>query len=590
MIVGMKKITLLCLDRDQDPTLAALGELGVVHLSPLQDPAGDDMAELRDAGDNARRALAILQAGRAADGAPLDAGLSGGDLVQSVLDKSAEIRTLTERVEALTREQARFAPYGAFDPARIASLAEMGVTVKLGWAPGRVPVVVPSGVQAFTLSEDKSGRTIALVGLGDFEWDGILVDLPDRPTAEIVRDLAEQHEALARAKVELAALTAAAPRIEETIAGLATRLAFATARAGMGAANRVCYLQGFCPADAVANIQAAARENGWGLIMEEPAAEDRVPTLIRSPKWVQPIKVIFDMLGILPGYREVDISAAFLLFLSIFFAMLIGDAGYGCLFLLFTALARARFRKAPAQPFVLMTVLSVCTVVWGVLTGTYFGIAEVPALLDAARVPWLGNDRNLMTLCFLLGAIHLSLAHAWNAILAINSLRALAQIGWGCVTWMMFFAARWVILDEPFPGWVAWMGIAGVIAVVLFMTPLKQLKTEWTQHVMLPLSLVGNFVDLVSYMRLFAVGSASLALAQATNELAVQEGAGLVVAGLGGALILFIGHTINILLGALGIVVHGVRLNTLEFSGHMGLEWSGVKFEPFEVTKQQLET
>jgi V/A-type H+-transporting ATPase subunit I len=114
---------------------------------------------------------------------------------------------------------------------------------------------------------------------------------------------------------------------------------------------------------------------------------------------------------------------------------------------------------------------------------------------------------------------------------------------------------------------------------VLFMTPLRRLRAEWFNHVMLPLNLVSNFVDVVSYVRLFAVGMATFAMASAFNEMAGGMARG-AVGHLAAAALLFLGHTLNILLASMGVLVHGIRLNTLEFSGHLGLEWSGRPYRP----------
>ena len=98
---------------------------------------------------------------------------------------------------------------------------------------------------------------------------------------------------------------------------------------------------------------------------------------------------------------------------------------------------------------------------------------------------------------------------------------------------------------------------------------------------MFPLNVISNFVDVVSYIRLFAVGSASLAVAMSFNEMALEKGISSVFAGFIAALILFLGHGLNVALMALGILVHGVRLNTLEFSGHVGVQWKGIPYTPF---------
>jgi V/A-type H+-transporting ATPase subunit I len=105
------------------------------------------------------------------------------------------------------------------------------------------------------------------------------------------------------------------------------------------------------------------------------------------------------------------------------------------------------------------------------------------------------------------------------------------------------------------------------------------MKTEWIGHVMLPFDLIGNFVDLMSYIRLFAVGTASLAVAQAFNGMV---GFNSFFAGLFAAFVLFVGHSLNIILAFMGVLVHGIRLNALEFSNQMGLEWAGYAYQPFE--------
>ncbi|MBS1193828.1 MAG: V-type synthase subunit, partial [Methanomicrobiales archaeon] len=95
------------------------------------------------------------------------------------------------------------------------------------------------------------------------------------------------------------------------------------------------------------------------------------------------------------------------------------------------------------------------------------------------------------------------------------------------------------------------------------------------------LSFMNNITDVISYIRLFAVGLAGLAIAETTNMLAGQFGTG-IVAVVAGIVILIFGHTLNIILGPMSVLVHGVRLNVLEFSGHANVTWSGVAFEPLK--------
>ena len=107
----------------------------------------------------------------------------------------------------------------------------------------------------------------------------------------------------------------------------------------MGAAEAIAYVQGFMPATDVERVRDAAARHGWGLLVEDPGPEDDVPVKLRQPAWVKPIQAVFDGINILPGYAEADVSAVFILFFSLFFAMIVGDAGYGSVFLVLTLLA-----------------------------------------------------------------------------------------------------------------------------------------------------------------------------------------------------------------------------------------------------------
>jgi V/A-type H+-transporting ATPase subunit I len=145
----------------------------------------------------------------------------------------------------------------------------------------------------------------------------------------------------------------------------------------------------------------------------------------------------------------------------------------------------------------------------------------------------------------------------------------------------MFAIARHMVLGEHMPSPMWTVLAVGTALIVLFMTPIAKFKDEWFNHVMLPLSLVSNFVDVVSYLRLFAVGVAGFEVAKAFNNMAADAASG---GGFGyatAALIAVFGHSLNLALCAMGVLVHGVRLNTLEFSAHLGLQWNGFSYRPF---------
>jgi V/A-type H+-transporting ATPase subunit I len=588
MIVPMKRLTLLCLQRDQDTSLDRLRDLGAIHLTPAAPPDSDDWNAARLALEAAQAAAEVL-AGQAA---PVDGGAAGlavDAVVSETLLLIRQRKDLQAALDPLQRERAAIEPFGQFEPESVQRLAATGVFVRL-YVLGRKPVDVPAGASLKVLREDASGRYAALVSRSESaSLAGRELPLPARSLAACDRDLAAQGESLGAIDRRLGELAARLADVRTRAKVLTDTVTFLEARDGMGQAGLIAYLQGYCPAERADDLRKEAAAHGWGLLLADPEPGAPVPTLIRNPAWIEPVKAIFKIIGIVPGYQEVDISGVFLLFYSLFFAMLVGDAGYGVLFLLLTLGLRTFARKVPPELPRLLGVLSVCTIVWGVLTGSYFGIRfeSLPAPLQGVRIAWLTDEVNLMSLCFLIGSIHLSIAHAWNAVRSGKSLQALAQLGWIAITWTMYFMAQNMILGRVLPGFVLPLFLVGLAAVLLFMTPFKAMKTEWPNHVMLPLSVIGNFGDVVSYVRLFAVGSAGAAISMAFNDMAVGGGIHSIGAGLAAALILFLAHTLNILLSALGVIVHGVRLNTLEFSGHLGMQWTGIPFKPFRRVRDE---
>ncbi|MDP6490923.1 MAG: hypothetical protein QGH42_11345 [Kiritimatiellia bacterium] len=579
----MKKLWLICQKTNRDATLDRLAELGVVHITPVVPPEGEAIDAARDEAATIHHALGILPQEIPEEAPGIDHSLSAPVVMHRIESYLIDRQKTEGRMADLRAEIARVDSFGSFDPQRFAALAEAGITVKLVRYDASKAPEFPETAQVHVLSEHKGDTCAALVSTDPFEVEGEVTP-PTEPLAALRKHLHDCQARMTHIAEHISYMAAYRPLLDEHLATTNARHEMLSVSAGMGDTRDLAYLQGFCPADEVQAITAEACRSGWGLVARDPDGDDRVPTLIRNPVWIRPIKAVFSMIGLLPGYREIDISAAFLLFFSIFFAMLIGDAGYGALFLVATLAARAKFRSAPAYPFHLLIILSACTVLWGVLTGTYFGVTNLPAPLASLTLNWLTGDAaeaNIMKLCFFIGALHLSIAHAWNALRILNSTKALAQLGWIALTWTMFFTARTMILGAEFPRFGYGLLIGGFALVAVFMTKPREFKVDWANHVMLPLDVISNFVDVVSYVRLFAVGSASLAVAAAFNEMALAKGISSIGAGLGAAAILVLGHVLNIILGAMGILVHGVRLNTLEFSGHIGMQWTGITFRPF---------
>ncbi len=160
---------------------------------------------------------------------------------------------------------------------------------------------------------------------------------------------------------------------------------------------------------------------------------------------------------------------------------------------------------------------------------------------------------------------------------------AFSEAGWIFMLWGAYFLAKMLILGQTFPFFGKWLLMAGAALIILFTSPGRNIFKgiglglgDFLLHV------VNSFTDVVSYVRLFAVGAATVAVADAFNQMAFSIGFDGVLKGFLTAFVLLFGHTLNILLGAMAILVHGIRLNVLEFSSHMNMEWSGVEYSPFK--------
>lgn len=580
MIVRMEKLTLLCLAADRDAMLRKLRRLGVVHITPIQPPAGARLDACRKRQDALERALDLVPYSQGGEANEKDVGT----LLSEIDTLRQERLHLQEDLSALQRQRRLQQPYGSFDPDLVRRLAEEGVFTRLYQAAGKQEIEVPEDAVKVDLGGDRSTRHFAVIARDDVEVEASEFPLPEHSLQDLDAEVNQVRARLVLNQTALDQHGVYRDQLTRALAETRDETRFREVGAGMGASSDVAYLQGFCPAESVDKVREASSENGWAILAEKPDPDEEIPTLLRHPKWVKPIKVVLDFIGVLPGYDEVDVSALFLVFFSLFFAMIVGDAGYGLLFLGLTFAGMKWLPQAPKILWRLLLIMSSGTIVWGLLSGNFFGVSALPAPLAAIRVTWMGDDNNLMWLCFLIGAIHLTIAHGWNAFRFMNSLQALAQVGWIFLTWTMFFAARTMVLGQPFPGPVLYLFIAGFLLVLLFMQPFRKISTEWHNYVMLPLDVVSNFVDVVSYVRLFAVGIATFAVASAFNDMGMALGAKGWVAGIGGALVIFVGHAFNIVLALMGVLVHGVRLNTLEFSGHLGLTWAGSKYTPFAAT------
>lgn len=585
MIVPMRHVTVLCTAGQREATVARLRTLGVLHVAQ----APIDTPRLRAAQalfQESTQALNLLDAtARAQKSASKNKTATLMLPAHEVLSRGREHAELEAERVLVIHELERYAPFGDFDPVAVNALAAAGIPCILFRAPRMHPPVARADCVIHVLTTRLDGCFGIQIGASDLPPMAEPVPLPARRLSDIQSRLAAIVTRQQQIIHDLCTTNRVALDAEH--ARLADTRDFAAAVESMASHEPVCWITGFCPAEDLPMLLAIARTEQWGWLTREPRADDAVPTLLRPPRLFRPVLTLLNLLGITPAYNESDISVAFYTFFGIFFAMLVGDAGYGLILLAAVLVARRRFRHAPSAPFTLLMVFASATIVWGVLSATYFGIPTrlLPPVLTHGVSRWLAVQSNIMRLCFTLGAVHLSLARLWNTMELFPDLKFLAQIGWIGVIWTMYSAACLIVVPGfHFPPCMFGVGGVSVLLITLFMLKRSELNEKGIELAILPLTIVGCLGDVISYVRLFAVGLAGVKVAENFNEMSVALPLPLWAKIPIMIIILLFGHGLNLAMGALSILVHAVRLNTLEFSSHKGVSWSGFAYRPLKQT------
>ena len=544
MIVKMLHLDLVCLAKEKDNTLTQLSDLGAVHLD-LSSAQGATVAAAKGAAADAEKAVRLILKSR---GKEKDINIHERS-VADILAIDADRETLKAAKDELERTIRTYEPYGDFDP----ELAEQLLKNVEGL---RDVVPLPEKLPPMRLSKmrEKLGR------------------IENRITIDIAKIAGSDENAILK-----------------KYPALADKIAFESAKELVGEQGELAYVSGWIPATGRGAFAAAAAEMGWGTLLREPAEGEIPPTLVEPPKIFRPMKALFSGLGIAPAYTEADVSVPFMCYFSLFFAMLVGDGAYGAIFLAGTLAMR---KKLPRSWFTLLTVFSSATVLWGLLSNTWFG-AGIPWCADWPTVKWLADPsyHNMMLLCFTIGVSHLMLARIWNGVCKAPDSTCVAEFGWAGILLFMYLVTNSIVGIFPgIPKWGFWVLGVSIVAVFGFSVKPSELKTRGAELGMLPLNVMSALGDIISYVRLFAVGLASVKVAENFNSMATGlisvENAWWMNALMCVAMvaILVVGHALNLAMAGLSILVHAVRLNTLEFSNHKGVSWSGYEYRPFKRT------
>ena len=632
MIVPMKKFSLITMGDKKSETLKKLRKLGIVHIE-ITEGSGEKLNRYKEQIALLEKAVFTVGKNKNATDKEADTTKSlalAGEIAELAEDKSS---CLSERV-ALNSELERLKSWGDIKPDSIKDLASHGVEVAFYEMPKQEYAALPDSMKTVKLDENKSTVKFLLVNTESSDTSSLnnyRLLLPKLSTIEIKEKTAELTHRMNEIDEQLSCYAGYAESLKEAIKALEKKIEFETYATGMNSEKlsddetrdiTVAYFKGYIEAENLDRLKKAAKDNAWGLFVEDPCEEDNVPTKLKNNKFVSLIYPLTDFLGTVPGYFEYDISGWFLAFILLFFGIIFGDGGYGLFICTVAAVPIIKSlidRKPIAPAFLLVGLFGLSTILWGTLTCTWFGLSpeQLPQWLKSLSIPVISNvyadkiwslpwtpdgvglttAQNLQIFCFTLALIQLTVAHVKGALRNRGSAKMLGDTGSILqLIGIYYLVLSLVVNAEVFSFGLVISGVpVGTVAIALIGTGfclsfvfsnyegniIKSILASFTNIVSVLLGVVNVFSDIVSYIRLWAVGLAGAAISATVNELAGPLLGNFMFMILAIILLVF-GHGLNMVLNILSVIVHGIRLNTLEFSSHLDMSWSGHKFKPFK--------
>lgn len=636
MIVPMKKVSLVVLNKERKDALLQLKKVGVVHLEQI-DGSSEQLSLYKEASNNAVAANAILSDIKVAKKKSFSSTvktLSNDEIIDKckhVIDISDKKKKLLEEIASDAAEIERFANWGQVDIEDFAFLKEKGISFKMYEIPEDKYGLVDEKVTTICVNRIKKIVRFLLIDASEDRPEGLPpeafeVPMPVLSTKDLAKRVEDNEAEISKIEEELKSETVYISQIQDFKSNLESDIQFETIYSGMGQENSgkttdLAWLTGYVPVDSFDKLKDCVTKNSWAMAASDPTEEDNVPTKLKNNKFVSLIYPLTDFLGTVPGYHEYDISGWFLLFFCVFFGMIFGDGGYGLLVTVasLVLVLKSLFQKKSVSPLMgLLLLLGLSTVAWGTVTCTWFGLKpeQLPAWLTSLSItpisnaagsdyrlylPWntevgLTTGQNLQIFCFTLAFLQLSVAHLKGMARNRKSLKVLGEFGSLLQIWGMFYVVLSMVVSSAlFPlglvvnnipvGTIAIALVGGGFALSFIFSNYEgnigaSILESCKNIISVLLGVVNVFSDIVSYIRLWAVGLAGSAISNTVNEMAGPL-LGHAITFIAFVALIAFGHGLNMVLNLLSVIVHGVRLNTLEFSTHLGMSWSGFKYNPF---------
>ena len=610
MIVKMLKYTFLVYHRQYDDFLERLRSVGVLHIDELQEGVGAN-DNLRDKMQTVARLDRQIKEAKAlvpADKEPLAVGTYEDAEVMSGMEQiKADITKTTQTIQNLQSEAKRMRAWGNFDSRKIKQLKDAGYILQFFQCKtDKYNPLWETEYNAFKVAQEDKTLLFVTVNPHEINIDeATAVTLNDLNFEQLQHQVEEQQKELVIEQCQLSDwamsnlnnLTDLRNRIQSDADWDKAHLCTVSA-----AEEKVRLLSGFCPTDKADELNAMLKEQGIYYETTVPTEEDKTPIKLENNWFARMFEPLTRMYG-WPVYGEFDPTPIVAPFFLFFFALCMGDAGYGLLLILFGYLTMKE--KIRIEMFEglgpIIIALGIGTFFVGIGLGTFFGIDMtqadwcpewLKACMIASDSKIAGYDAK-MVLSICIGIFHISLAMIIKAVIYTKRFgwkKNISTWSWlvlilGALTTGIFMitdvfsadVAQWVLIA---------IGAVSALGIYIFNTPgrnpLINMGSGLWETYNMATGLIG---DVLSYVRLYALGLAGGMLGNAFNFL------GTMVLGdnpnvgswIGFIVILIFGHLLNLCMSALGAYVHPLRLTFVEFFKNSGYEGKGKKYQPFEV-------
>lgn len=601
MIVKMNKYAYMVYHKEYETFLSSLRSLGVVHIRETQPAMSDELLMQIMNERKSLNSLLRFMKGLAADReVPAVAEISeeeGRNVVSSIEKLRESKQALQTRLAALEKDADYMSIWGEFSYETIALLKEAGYEITFFTCPtSRYEPVWGEQYNAFLVNSFQSVSYFVTV-----THPGTQIDIDAERAKMPEFDKKELTSMISQVKAEIEAVDDKLQNMApESVAKLQAydrllqdkfNMKNAWVQTDKVADDKLMLLEGWVPAENAKPMEEELAKQGYYFLQMEIEAEDKVPIKLRNNAFSRLYEPITKMFS-LPNYSELDPTPLFAPFFMLFFGLCFGDGGYGLLVVLLCTILKKKMSEEVRPYLSLFQYLGGAAVLVGLCTGSVFGVAlaEVPAL-SKVKDYFVSSD-NLMTFSIVIGLVQIIFGKAvaaYKTKIQKGTKYSIAPFAWVFVILSLALALGLPMLNVQIPAAIATVcyviAAVGLVVAYLYNSPGKNIFLNFGTGLWNTYNMASGLLgDTLSYIRLFAIGLTGSILGGVFNTLAVSmtDGMNIVARVIVMAIILLLGHAINIALCTISSLVHPLRLIFVEYYKNAEFEGGGKAYEPFK--------